>query len=233
MCVGNGKDAIAQLQEKNYDIVLIDCQMTILDCYETTKELRRREDSQRHTVVIALTAHAMPTDRDKCLAAGMDDYLTKPIEQEALGLMIERWAKPNATTNVMNTTSKVENTPQPSVFTMDGTPLDLERLDRISRGKVAVQQRLLQLFIENTQPGLEKMRLALQGQDFATVEQQAHRIKGSSANVGVLLMPDVAAQLERQARDKTLEGATERVEALEKQLEQVKAFLKAGLTQRS
>jgi HPt (histidine-containing phosphotransfer) domain-containing protein len=116
---------------------------------------------------------------------------------------------------------------------MDGTPLDLERLDRISRGKVAVQQRLLQLFIENTQPGLEKMRLALQGQDFATVEQQAHRIKGSSANVGVLLMPDVAAQLERQARDKTLEGATERVEALEKQLEQVKAFLKAGLTQRS
>jgi HPt (histidine-containing phosphotransfer) domain-containing protein len=163
----------------------------------------------------------------------MDDYLTKPIEQEALGLMIERWAKPNATTNVMNTTSKVENTPQPSVFTMDGTPLDLERLDRISRGKVAVQQRLLQLFIENTQPGLEKMRLALQGQDFATVEQQAHRIKGSSANVGVLLMPDVAAQLERQARDKTLEGATERVEALEKQLEQVKAFLKAGLTQRS
>ncbi len=232
-CVGNGKEAIAQLQEKNYDIVLMDCQMPILDGYETTKELRRREGSQRHTVVIALTAHAMPTDRNKCLAAGMDDYLTKPIEQEALGLMIERWAKPNATTNVMNTTSKVENTPQPSVFTMDGTPLDLERLDRISRGKVAVQQRLLQLFIENTQPGLEKMRLALQGQDFATVEQQAHRIKGSSANVGVLLMPDVAAQLERQARDKTLEGATERVEALERQLEQVKAFLKAGLTQRS
>lgn len=110
---------------------------------------------------------------------------------------------------------------------MHKVPLDLERLHNISGGKVAFQQRLVQAFVDNAQPGLEQMRHALQVNDFVTIEQQAHRIKGASANVGVLLMPDVAAQLERQAREKTLEGATERLEALERQLEQVKAFLKS------
>ena len=69
------------------------------------------------------------------------------------------------------------------------------------------------------------MRLALQVSDFVTLEQQAHRIKGASANVGVRWMPEVAAQLEQQSRETTLEGATERLETLENQLEQVKAFL--------
>jgi HPt (histidine-containing phosphotransfer) domain-containing protein len=105
----------------------------------------------------------------------------------------------------------------------------LERLNRISRGKVPFQQQLLQAFVKNAQPGLEQMRVAIQVGDCLTVEQQAHRIKGSSANVGVRLMPDVAAHLERQAREKTLEGATEQLEALERQLEQVKAFLRNWL----
>ena len=224
-CVDNGKNAIAQLSQQNYDIVLMDCQMPVLDGYEATKELRRREGSQQHTVVIALTAHALPTDREKCLAAGMDDYLSKPTDQEALGAAIERWTKHIAKPKIAKTESEVKNIPQPPTLSRDETPLDLERLNSISRGKVAIQQRLVQAFVENAQPGLEQMRLAFQSNDFVTIEQQAHRIKGASANVGVLLMPDIAAQLERQAREKTLDGATEQLEALERQLDQVKAFL--------
>jgi CheY-like chemotaxis protein len=228
-CVDNGKEAIAHLTQQNYDIVLMDCQMPVLDGYEATKELRRREGSHRHTVVIALTAHALPTDREKCLAAGMDDYLSKPTDQEALGAAIEHWAKHIAKPIVVKTHSEAINTHEPRTLSLEETPLDLERLNNISRGKVAIQQRLVQAFVENAQPGLEQMRLALQMNDFLTVEQQAHRIKGASANVGVLLMPDVAAQLERQAREKILEGATERLDALEKQLEQVKNFLNTWL----
>ncbi|MFB8791892.1 MAG: PAS domain S-box protein [Potamolinea sp.] len=217
-CVSNGKEAIASLSRKNYDIVLMDCQMPILDGYETTKQLRQREGGHRHTIVIALTAHALPSDRDKCLVAGMDDYLSKPLDQEALGVMIERWAnyKPKP---------EVNNTLESSTISMENAPLDLQRLHKLSKGKLAFQQRLVQTFVDNAEPGLQKIRLALQSNDCDTIEQQAHRIKGASANVGVLVMPDAAAQLERQAREKTLEGATDRLEALEKHLEQVKAFL--------
>jgi CheY-like chemotaxis protein len=216
--VDNGRDAIAKLTQQTYDIVLMDCQMPVLDGYETTKQLRHREGSHRHTIVIALTAHALPSDRDKCLAAGMDDYLSKPIEQDALGTMIDRWAK-------LIAKPEVRTTLEPSGLSVDETPLDLERLNNLSRGKVSFQQRLVETFVKNAQPGLEQMRHALQVNDFMTIEQQAHRIKGASANVGVRWMPDVAAQLERQAREKKLDGAQERLEALERQLEQVKVFL--------
>lgn len=217
-CVSNGKEAIAYLSRRNYDIVLMDCQMPILDGYETTRQLRQREGGHRHTIVIALTAHALPSDRDKCLAAGMDDYLSKPLDQEALGAIIERWAnyKPKP---------EVNHTLESSSISMENAPLDLQRLHKLSKGKIAFQQRLVQTFVENADPGLQQIRLALQSNDCGTIEQQAHRIKGASANVGVLVMPDIAAQLERQAREKTLEGATERLEALERHLDQVKAFL--------
>lgn len=217
-CVSNGKEAIATLSRENYDIVLMDCQMPILDGYETTRQIRQREGGHRHTIVIALTAHALPSDRDKCLAAGMDDYLSKPLEQEALGAMIERWAN-------YQPKPEVNNTLESSTISMENAPLDLQRLHKLSKGKISFQQRLVQTFVENAAPGLQQIRLALQSNDFGTIEQQAHRIKGASANVGVLVMPDAAAQLERQAREKTLEGANERLEALERHLEQVKAFL--------
>ncbi|HEY9612124.1 PAS domain S-box protein [Allocoleopsis sp.] len=224
-CVGNGEEAIAQLEQQNYDLVLMDCQMPVLDGYETTKEIRRREGSDRHTTIIALTAHALSNDREKCLAAGMDDYLSKPIAQEALGAMIEHWTKRTIKPTVADTNSAIKHSLQLSNLSLEETPLDLERLKAISRGKVTFQQQLVQAFIKNAQPGLEQIRHALQVNDFDIIVQQAHRIKGASANVGVRLMPEVAAQLEQQARDKKLEGAMEKLEALEKQLEQVKAFL--------
>ena len=256
-CVENGEEAIAKLTQQHYDIVLMDCQMPVLDGYEATQEIRRREGSDRHTIIIALTAHALPTDREKCLEVGMDDYLSKPIDQDALGAMIERWAKRTVQTTVvpthtqlqpndverggkedreakvlaMNATSypsPIPAQPQPSPLHSGEIPLDLERLNRISRGKVEFQQRLVEAFIKNAQPGLEQIRHALLVHDFATIEQQAHRIKGASANVGVQVMPQVAAQLEQQARAKTLDGAAEQLEALERQLAQVKAFVENG-----
>ena len=226
-CVGNGKEAIAKLTQQNYDIVLMDCQMPVLDGYEATKEVRRREGSHRHTIVIALTAHALPTDRDKCLSAGMDDYLSKPIDQDALGAMIERWAEYTTKPQIKLNQSEVSPHSELPALNLDETPLDFKRLNAISRGKVTFQQQLVKSFIKNAQPGLEQIRNALQVNDCATIEQQAHRIKGASANVGVRVMPEVAAQLERQAREKTLEGATERLEVLERQLEEVKIFVES------
>lgn len=90
--VGNGRDALALAQRNRYDLIFLDCQMPDLDGFEVTMELRRREGQTRRTPIIALTAAAMAGDREKCLAAGMDDYIPKPIDFEHLDQVLQRWS---------------------------------------------------------------------------------------------------------------------------------------------
>ncbi|MGH2850740.1 MAG: response regulator [Solirubrobacteraceae bacterium] len=95
--VNDGREALDALSTTSYDAVLMDCQMPNLDGYEATRELRRRERDGRHTPVIAMTAHAMDADRERCIAAGMDDYLTKPVRAQVLTATLERWTQSAAT----------------------------------------------------------------------------------------------------------------------------------------
>ena len=89
--VANGKEALAALQHVPYDLVFMDCQMPEMDGYEATTAVRRRLGSRGHFPIIAMTAHAMQGDREKCLAAGMDDYISKPISPLALQEVLEKW----------------------------------------------------------------------------------------------------------------------------------------------
>lgn len=230
-CVSNGEEALALLQQQNYDLVLMDCQMPVMDGYTTTQELRRYEGNQRHTIVIALTANAMLADREKCLAAGMDDYLSKPIQQEELARAIHYWSHNNPlesppkipTSTLPETRPLVRITEHPWDFDGEVPIIDRDRLKRISRGKVAIQQRLLEIFIETTTQDLEALGSAIIHQNFAQVEHYAHRLKGSASNVGVPLLSTIAAQLETMARQQTLESAEEHLKELQHLLKKVEA----------
>jgi two-component system, chemotaxis family, sensor kinase Cph1 len=89
--VDNGLQALEQLSKQTYDIVLMDCQMPVLDGYEATRQLRQQDDPHRNVIIIGVTAHALIGDREKCLDAGMNDYLSKPIRMQDLRDLLHRW----------------------------------------------------------------------------------------------------------------------------------------------
>jgi len=246
----NGEEALKRLESNYYDVVFMDCQMPILDGYATTQELRcrEREKPNQHTIVIALTAHALPVDRQKCLAVGMDDYISKPLEQEKLEAVLRYWmtqkqwssrekvvsSKPSVKLSVAMiqlsedktlTSQKNHQTQEQHLI-----PFDLKRLQTISRGKLEFQQKLLQLFIDNAQIDLRMIQEAIHQEDYETLVTCAHRLKGSSGNVGMQHFPSLASDLEQKARQKTLEGCEELVNKMEEKLSQAIAFIETHLS---
>lgn len=223
----NGEEALAMLSEKKYDIVFMDCQMPLLDGYATTQRLRQQEGNQRHTIVIALTAHALPTDREKCLAAGMDDYLSKPLEPEDLEAALYKWRNP-INSIVSGLPANLAQSPaiqSRKRMLQEEAPLNLKRLQTISSGKKEFQQKLLTLYLERAETDLVTIHQALVEQDFSSLLQQAHRLKGSSGNIGATVLTQVATQLENAAKQQNLSQCAKWVRTLEPNLKNLKQFI--------
>ncbi|MEG3857619.1 response regulator [Microcoleus sp. herbarium12] len=269
-CATNGQEALDLLDQKSYDLVLMDCQMPVLDGYETAQKLRKIETGDRHTFVIALTAHAMPGEREKCLAAGMDDYLSKPVDLDALAAALKKYEAKifylknkygvksiNLENNDRNSqlatnhTEALEKAPvvaEPAARSIalktwehgdcDGL-FDKNRLEQLGRVNVKLPERLLQAFVGNAQADVDAAKIAAEARDWQAVEYQAHRLKGTSANVGVAEMSQLAAQLEHQARGfqsktsasglSTIEGVENILVSLSSHLARVQKFVETRM----
>jgi len=170
--VGDGRAALDAVAGKPYDAVLMDCQMPVMDGYTATAELRRRENGGGRVPIIALTAHALDGERERCLAAGMDDFVAKPVRADDLAAALGRHIEPPA---------------------LD--PVATARL-REAVGSEELVAEILELFLAQATTHLETITRAVAAKDVDAVARSAHTLKGSATTVGATAVARAAAELE-------------------------------------
>jgi len=221
---GNGKEAVAAAQALPYDIVFMDVQMPEMDGFEATERIRRIEaGTGKHTPIIAMTAHAMTGDRERCIEAGMDDYVTKPIEPKALVEAIERQLADRPLVATASLTSEASTQPHPAP---ESIPVfDKEALLGRLEGDEALFVEIVTLFMQDIPEQIARLTAALEAKDSDAVMRQGHTLKGASANFGAMAMRETARQIEHVAA----EGKVDRVPQLLERLQQDFARLKEML----
>ncbi|MCP5104338.1 MAG: response regulator [bacterium] len=192
----SGEDAVKAVQKTQYDLVLMDCQMPGMDGYEATRKIRKFEASTlrpaaRHLPIIALTAHAMKGDKEKCEAAGMDDYISKPVSPQKVADMIEKWLE--------KTTTPEPGTGKETVIRDMADELEIfdrESLMERLMGDESLIKRVIDTFIKDIGGLLGQLKEALDRGDAEDIRMKAHSIKGAAANVCASDFRDIAYKLE-------------------------------------
>lgn len=188
----NGKEAIKYLKKKNFDLILMDLQMPVMDGFSATKIIR--EELGIKTPIIALSATAFKNEIDRCLDAGMDDFITKPFEERfLLSSLVENLGKEK-----VEKIKKVEQ--EVIVPDAEGDKgYDLSMLHEMSRGNDDFVRKMIMLFLTSTPPALDQILQAYSQGDFQTVSKTAHRIKPSIDNMGILVIKDEIRLIEKLA----------------------------------
>ncbi len=223
--VSNGVEALDALSRTEYAIVLMDCQMSEMDGFEATAEIRRR-DALQSLPIIAVTANAMPGEREKCLAAGMNDYITKPIRDEELSRVIKRW--------VTHSEASISN-----------LSIDKDALKAFVAGsdEASVLQRihefrkdfgddlageLIDLFVSDMQQHLKRMRQFIEEENVTAVAREAHGLKGSCLNVCAMQLANLCVQLEQHRDAFAVPEALATLDRLEENFNQLQIILEAS-----
>ncbi len=211
----NGKEALAALEEEVFDVVLMDVQMPEMDGFEATARIRAREKgTAEHQPIIAMTAHAMKGDRERCLEAGMDGYVTKPFRRADLFEALAAVSRPAQSPNGEQTQS-----------------FDLNTALEIVEGNRELLIELVHLFREESPRQLADLGQAIARGDAGGVALHAHSLKGPLNSLGALAAADAAWRLEQMGRSGQLDGIAAAREALERELSRLERALTALLVQ--
>ena len=237
-CVANGLEVLSAMQRAPYDIIIMDCQMPEMDGYEVTRRIRRSgSDSYIHLrsapYIIALTANALPGDRERCTAAGMNDYLTKPLHLRDLEAALLR------------ALFKIHPAPREASVAPVAAPaipaevaleiLDHSIIDGLRElrepGQPDPLAELIELFFKDARPRLETMGQAVTAGDWAKLSAAAHTLKGSASNLGAHQLAAGCAALEKQAKAGQGDDATKTLLEVKSAFETVEQVLKTELSQ--
>ena len=195
----DGIEALQCMREGDFDLVFMDCQMPRMDGYTTTGEIRILQGNQKHTPIIAMTAHAMRGDRERCIAAGMDDYVSKPIDPDMVIRVLRRWLPEQ-----QDVIPEPSMPARPGLEEPDDAPvLDLKQALFITGGKVAMFRRIATVYLQHMPNRIHELEAAIRNADATEVHRIAHSIQGASASVGGRQLREVAFRLEQRGADCT------------------------------
>jgi len=200
----DGIDALAMLELSDYALVLMDCHMPQMDGFETTARIRSRSDDKAQIPIIAVTASGGSGERDKCLQAGMDDFLLKPFRKEELSEKIAKWL-PSAPKEVAKSGGALSDT-------ADDVAKGLKQLEE-DYGKEMVT-KIVEMFIPDATARIAKIDQAIKQEDFRALEEAAHGLKSGAANIGAKEMSQLCQQLETQGELGQIGDAPEKMEKL-------------------
>ncbi len=207
--VTNGREALDALDRKPYDLIFMDVMMPEMDGLEATRMIRELQKkggnpiSNARVVIIAMTAQAMQGDREKCLAAGMDDYLAKPIRPKDMRAIIERWS------SEMSSSAPAQSTAPSTAPLSDAeeSPVQMDRLLDLGGGSMESLRELVDLYFKQTTEQLAQLEAAVRANQAERVRQVAHSCAGASATVGMARLASVLRELERQGKAGKLTNA--------------------------
>jgi PAS domain S-box-containing protein len=209
----NGEEALATLALERFDAILMDVQMPVMDGFEATARIRQAETETGERIpIIAVTAHALKGDRERCLAAGMDDYVSKPLRPEALYRAIEGSAD-------------VQPEGLPTAESAPATAFDRKGLWELLGEDRALFMEVHTLFVQDSEATMVEIRSALADADVERLERAGHRLKGAVANLRAEPAARAAQHLEQVGRDGDLAGAGQAVQDLEAELDRLRTAL--------
>jgi two-component system sensor histidine kinase/response regulator len=231
----NGKEAVQAVATQRFDLILMDVQMPEMDGLEATAVIRRNEAARgEHTPIIAMTAHAMKGDREHCLQAGMDDYLTKPVEVQELLMAVNRLAssksdrhdsvRPNQSLD--SPMSDGQAAPRDRCASSKGLadgmpPVDMKTLLTRVENDWDLLHEMMALFLETAPPLLAEIEAGVARRDCHTVERTAHALKGAMQSISAVPAAQAALKLEDLARMGTTEDAGKSLSALKLEFERL------------
>lgn len=225
--VSDGQAAVDATAQTFYPIVLMDCRLPKVDGYTAARLIRQREQVAQtpRTVIIALTASDDLAAEHEANAAGMDDFLTKPLRREMLSTTLAKWSRwqqlEQSARQTATERSPLNLRPEPALLAVH---FDLGRLHQLSDGNPEFEQELLQLYLDDTQEQIQQLLQANHRQNFLQIERTAHHIRGASASVGAFQLEAISAKLEQEAQH--LRATSLLVEQLEQSFKQVQTLFR-------
>lgn len=238
----HGQEAIEDVKNRSFDIVLMDCQMPVMDGYQATTAIRQMEDDNgqgEHIPIIALTAHIQESEKEKCSVAGMDDFLTKPLSVALLMKTLVKWSggqekpsMPDESTTAADServVAELQIDAPENDSVLDHSVIDQKVLDGLRdlqiEGQPDILTKVISAYLDSTDSIFNDLKEAVAGNNLEKLYMASHGFKSSSANVGALKLSEMCKELEMTCKRKTLTNGAEMLSKITSEFVQVKEAL--------